>query len=118
MSKSEFDLTWIIPFPLSSRRLTLESLIGLELTSLASYLSLQNSLIASTFLQQHFMEVVTDKSFIYTRHTNHLHIYFLMITTVVQRIIFYTHKLLILLALYILFPMKLEIQRIIFYTNT
>jgi len=54
---------WTVSFPPSSRRFTLESCIGLVATSVASCLSLQNSLIANTFLQQHCIEVVTDKNF-------------------------------------------------------
>jgi hypothetical protein len=53
---------WTISFPPSSRRFALESWIGLVATSLAFCLSLQNSLIANIFLQQHYMEVVSKKT--------------------------------------------------------
>jgi hypothetical protein len=66
--KSESDFTWVvsqgwtISFPPSLRRFAVESWIGLVATSLASCLSLQNSLIANIFLQQHYMEVVSKKT--------------------------------------------------------
>jgi hypothetical protein len=67
--KSKSNLTWVVSqcwtvsFPSSSRRFALESWIGLVVNLVASCLSLQNSLIANTFLQRHCVEVVTDKNF-------------------------------------------------------
>jgi len=75
-------------------------------TVLASCLSLRNSLIANTFLQQHCMEEVTAKNFKEACCTSHLRTCFWMITTTLLR----------LFGIVSPFPMNLEDHRIIFYT--